>query len=256
MSICYITKDAIFKVESGKENIIILSPTLYWFKRSPIVIKSFKKANTLANSILKDRPKNYDEIKIIKQANDYYFFAYDKKLISDIISKTNLKNPKIYFAQNVFETIEKNIKLDEDKTILVTNNIVVQISTPIDNSPSNSISFKTFIDNYRFKKGYFFISAQQSISNKKQSLITSLYMTLFIVLLAGFAIDLYSNYQEKSAINRSIQSIDFDGKSKYIVKSLIKKWEKKENLKNLRNDALLSAQKSGKKTSILKFEDK
>jgi hypothetical protein len=236
---------------------VILAPNLYWFKRSPIAITNRKKANALAESILKDRPKRFSEIKIIKNGSEYYFFAYDKNSIVGLLQKLGLFDAKLYFAQLIFENCDFNLAIDETKMLSNINTMVVQLSSKTtDSEDGQMVLLDQFVQNFKYKKNHFFLSASASDNQSANKTITNLSIALLLIITVAFALNFYQLYSQNRALDTQIQGVDFDGKNSYVVKSLITKWEEYETTKQNRNQQLQEAAKSGQKSSSMRFEDK
>ncbi len=116
----------------GKVN-VILSPSLYWFKKVSLPLKSVRELKKLLPSIFEDEldDGNYS-YSAYKSGDDFYAFAYDDKLIIDTIVAKGLALSDVagvYFAQSELYNISKSITIDAHKALYVKDGVVIIIPT-------------------------------------------------------------------------------------------------------------------------------
>ncbi|MBU0631596.1 hypothetical protein KKA17_03035 [bacterium] len=110
---------------------VILSPSLYWFKKISLPVKSVRAMNKLLPSVFEDMllEGNYS-YSAYKNGEDFYAFAYDDKAIIKAIADKGISLADVagvYFAQSELNQISKSVALDEDKALYVKDGIVILV---------------------------------------------------------------------------------------------------------------------------------
>ena len=108
---------------------VILSPSLYWVKKISLPIKNVKDAQKLLPSIFEDTlPEGYYNYFVYKKENIFFAFAYEDKIILDLLSEkgisaSNIEN--VYFAQSELSFINGTLKINKTEKICLKDGIVI-----------------------------------------------------------------------------------------------------------------------------------
>lgn len=112
---------------------IILSPALYWVQRVSLPVKSARDARALLPSLFEEvLPEGVYSYSIYKEEDDFYIFAYEDKLIIEMLKEKNVKLSQVqnvYFAQSEFSSLTDAISIDSEYSLVVENKLVVMLPT-------------------------------------------------------------------------------------------------------------------------------
>jgi len=113
---------------------IILSPSFYWVKEQVLPVKYLREVKPLLPSIFEDSvPEgsySYTAFKSKTKENSFVLVAYSDKFILDTLSEIGIKSSQIrhiYLAQNEFDKLEGNYKVDDEHIVVVKDGIVAQL---------------------------------------------------------------------------------------------------------------------------------
>ena len=247
----YIKSDTIGDVVNIDDtlDVIILSPSLYWFEILELPTKSISKATKLANHILSNRPSSYIDISILKKDDKFEVYAYNKKQIEKIVISLNKKSAKIYFASEL--PILDTVLVSKDSTI----ELIPYESTIIeyDNSKSNK-NISTLSEVLQTNKNFKKLKPLFSISNNSTK--STIFMILInLCLFLSISIYTFQQYTNIQKIKSDINSIDTEDRSSYEIKALIKKYTKYEdnNIK-LKKD-LFQTIENNNKFQTIRYQD-
>ena len=110
---------------------IILSPSLYWVKKITLFVKHVREVKKLLPSIFEDiLPEGKYNYSVYKgnTNSEFLIFAYEDKKILDTINKQNIpisNIASIHFAQSELSYLPKAVKINENESIYVKDEIVV-----------------------------------------------------------------------------------------------------------------------------------
>ncbi len=110
---------------------IILSPSLYWVKKITLFVKRVGEVKKLLPSIFEDiLPEGKYNYSVYKgnTNSEFLVFAYEDKKILDTLNKQNISISSIasiHFAQSELSYLPKAIKINENESIYVKDEIVV-----------------------------------------------------------------------------------------------------------------------------------
>lgn len=223
------------------QEVIILSPKIYWYKKCNIPTKNISKAKKIAIHMLSDKPKNFSEIVLYKNANHYDAYAYDMVFVKKIIHEHKYKNPKIYFANQL--ALDENISIDSKKMLCNFNGTMIEVA--YDTSAAKNISeiYLELLENQKYLLGF------EKNNQKTLKFYTSI-LGLYILIVLFYFI---GKIQTNNIISNKIEELDSNSKSAYEIKSLIKKYSKLEkNSNKLKQDIYEEFKKQNINT--LKFE--
>ena len=110
---------------------IIISPTLYWVKKVSLPVKSVREALKLLPSIFEDTiPEANYSYNAYKSGDDFIVFAYEDKLILDLLSEKGIASANIsnvYFAQSELENIEGAVKINDSQSIYMKDGLLILV---------------------------------------------------------------------------------------------------------------------------------
>lgn len=119
-----------FRVTQNKVN-IILSPSLYWFKKLSLPVKSIREFKKLLPSIFEDiLPEGLYSYSAYKNEDEFYAFAYDDQVIINMLEQSGISLSDVagvYFAQSELGDIKQNIAIDEKNALHVKDGVVMFI---------------------------------------------------------------------------------------------------------------------------------
>ena len=110
---------------------IILSPALYWVQRVSLPVKNAREAKPLLQALFEEiLPEGLFSYHVYKDGDDFCIFAYDDKLIIEMLKEKNVKLSQVqnvYFAQSEFASFHNAISVDTEYTLSVENQLVVML---------------------------------------------------------------------------------------------------------------------------------
>lgn len=110
---------------------LILSPSFYWVKHVTIPIKSSSELKKFLPSLFEDTlPQGKYSYYAYPDGDAYLAFAYDDKMILDMLSKKGINSEQInrvYFAQSEFQALQEALAIDEDSALDVEDHVVVKL---------------------------------------------------------------------------------------------------------------------------------
>ena len=145
------------KIPSAKKFYLILSPSLYWFKKESLAISPHQ-AKKIAPSVFEGTvPEGEYSYYVYKHDDEYWFFAYQDKEIIQKLSTLGIKPAqiiKVYPAQVALKDISSPISID-GTTLINENGTIVALppNLPIQSHPlkeeeiffaKNSLPLKTY----------------------------------------------------------------------------------------------------------------
>lgn len=124
-------KSSGYDISKDEKLNIILSPSLYWVKKITQSFKSVRDAKKYLPSIFEDiLPDGNYSYDTYKEGGEFFIFAYEDRVILDILSKFGISSANItniYFAQSEIAHIEGAVKVNEQQSIYVKDDIVVLV---------------------------------------------------------------------------------------------------------------------------------
>ena len=208
------------------ENIVIFSPSFYWYKICDIPTKNLVKAKNIATHMMSDSPTDFKKISLQKKDDKYLVFSYNEETISNVLSDLNIKESKIYFTDQL--NIAESISIDEENYLLKFNDKILQLCNK-DQKITSSLknSYLSVLNNIKpiinLKK-----------DSRKNFILTNISVSILFIYVLLFGFDKINSLSD---INNNATKLDTYGKSYYEIKSLIKKYKKLENNSNkMKND--------------------
>ncbi|MBL0707758.1 MAG: hypothetical protein JJW00_01775 [Sulfurimonas sp.] len=201
--------------EDVLDDVVILSPSLYWYMLCSIPTRSMQKAKKIAQHIMSHRPSHFEEIVLYKLENNYDAYAYDKSVVKSILKELNLKNPKVYFANQL--KLDAQTAIDDDNALYKFGDRVMEYVIEED-IPESSLreNYKELLVGQKHIKLF-----EKSGKNNKTFLLASL--ALFVLYIAAFSFD---RLKTLSHIDAELAGLKTEDRSFYEMKSLIKKYKK------------------------------
>jgi hypothetical protein len=227
-----------------EEDVVILSPSLYWFKICTIPTKKYAKAKNIAMHMMSERPEKFSDFILYKKNDLYDAYAYDKAMLKNLLKELGLKNPKVYFANQLH--LSDALSIDEQNMLYNFNQRVMQTKIT-NNKPLESLveNYTKLLDGEKPIKS--FVKSDQ---NQTKMLIGIL--GLFFLYIVLFSFDKINTL---SIINDEFASIKNQDKSFYEMQSLIKRYTKLENKSLKLKKELKNALKSKNLKSIVYEND-
>jgi len=212
-------------LELDKQVNIILSPSLYWVKKLSLPIKSVREVKKLLPSIFEDSISGGEySYEAYKAGDDYFVFAYEDKRILELLKEKNISPSsvkKIYFAQSELSDITKPLKIDDEFSLAIQNDIVLLL-------PNGFIQDAQEINlsNIKHSKYNITLTSYSHIVNKKTLYSLSAILVGFIGLVFGEYM-LYSNKVQKVDNQKSEVFTKYSLKpTMFQNNSLLKKYNK------------------------------
>jgi len=221
------------------DDIVVLSPAMYWFKICEIPTKSMSKAKKIATHMMSDKPDDFDTIELFYKTDFYHAYAYDKKSIKTLLKKLGIKNPKVYFANQLHLT--ELTAIDDETNLYKFNQRVIEAHAT-SQKPSKSL----FNDYKELLQGE---KPMRSFENDDSSLkrVLSLSASLFLLYIMLFTFDKVSIL---NAIQHETESLNTQNRSFYQIKSLIRKYTKLDKNSKKLKEKLTQALKDEKLKSL------
>lgn len=201
--------------EDVSEDIIILAPSFYWYKLCSIPTRSFSKAKNIAQHMMSQRPAEFVEIILYKNNDDYDAYAYDKSFVKNLLKDVALKNPKVYFANQL--QIEEAVSIDGQRSLYKFNERVM-CSASTANKPAYSLveKYAELLHGQKYLKAF-----EKQSSNNNFYFVASL--ALFALYIVFFSFD---KMQTLRNVENELESLQTQDRSFHEIRSLIRKYEK------------------------------
>ncbi|WP_373035033.1 hypothetical protein [Sulfurimonas sp.] len=196
-------------------DIVVLSPAMYWFKVCEIPTKSMAKAKKIAMHMMSNKPDNFDDIELFHKTDFYHAYAYDKKSIKFLLKELGLKNPQVYFANQL--QLTDFIAIDDETNLYKFNQRVIE-SHATTEKPSKSLltHYEELLQGE--KPILSFESGDRSLKT-----VLSLSAGFFLLYILLFTFDKVSIL---SSLENEMESLNIQNRSFYQIRSLIKKYTK------------------------------
>lgn len=209
MALFYIRENETITKEREKD-IVVVSPTMYWYAHAEFPTKSLSKARKLADAFLDSRPGSYQTIHVEKSGSGFDCYAYDAQALRARLEELEALDAPVYFLQQFSE--EMPLRIDRLLVADSINGICIEIQDGHRNLPSiESLDFDAV--------------ARPFNERKSGTLSQKLIVTLVALLCVTMLFDLSLRFQKYSAINRAAERDGVD-RSVYELKSLVSRYEK------------------------------
>jgi len=223
-----------------EDDVIILSPSMYWFKVCAIPTKNYSKAKKIALHMMSEKPSHFNEIELKRQEKDYHAYTYDKKSVKGIVKGLNLQNPKVYFANQLH--LSEMVGVDKESFVYSFNERVMQASIG-EHKPRLELteSYKELLEGEKPLSGF-------EKQTQKTNILSVSIVALFLLYIILFSID---KLQTISSIDEQLASMKTE-RSFYEIKSLIKKYKKLEkSSQKIKKDLTDALKKSDLKKVVI-----
>ena len=205
---------------------IILTPEFYTVKRESLPVQYTYQAKRIAPSLfngLLDSAEGYEYF-VSKDNDRWLFIAYNMEEIKNFLISKNINIEyisKVYFAEQMVESFNVPIALDDKKALVNLNGTAVIIPQ---SALTEESTVSTIKSNNRPKSGIN-IGASNSFLTTKQSI----YLSLFFILFSFMFIIEGSRYGEDSHIIKKEMNLLLEKypalKSTYTRKNISKKYK-------------------------------
>ncbi|MDF1875387.1 hypothetical protein JHD48_06545 [Sulfurimonas sp. SAG-AH-194-I05] len=224
--------------ETISDDIIILSPSLYWYKKCVIPTRNFSKAKNIALHMVSDKPATFKEVLLYRSENDYDVYAYNKEIVKNLLKKLKLQNPKVYFANQL--TFDGLVSIDSEKNLYKFNDRTMETVANATQKPDTSLtqSYKELLNEQSHIKLF-----EKSTNNNTSFLVAS--FVFFFLFIVFSSVD---KIQSLNKLDKEFESLQTKDRSFYAIKSLIKKYKKLQSA----SDSLHSKVQNGLKQTNLK----
>ncbi len=218
----YYIKEGGTIVKKRDEDIVVISPSLYWYAHAIFPTKSLLKAKKLADSYLASRPSSYTSIYVEKRGDGFDCYAYSDEQIRSLIKMHTSQNTPAYFLQQLSEQLP--LRIDEKLAADTINKIAIETKESTKSFPSlDSLDFCSVAKPFNR-------SGSGSLQKKMVVLV-------FAALITAAAGDLALRYQKLHALSQ-LSTQNTKGKSFYEIKSLVKKYSKTQIEQNRLREAI------------------
>jgi len=211
LALFYIRNENHITIETPKD-MVIISPSLYWYEYVEFPTKSLAKARRLADTFLASRPSSYTEIHVERRGKGFDCYAYDPNRLKTVIDDLSTHHLPHYFLQQLSHQLP--VRIDETLVAELINGIAVEIANPTKELPSiQSIDITTL---------------PKPLNHSQQGhLPKSLSIALIGLFLVSMGLDLTLRYQTLHATQTMVQEIRSE-RSFYEIKSLLKRFQKRQ----------------------------
>ncbi|BDY13462.1 hypothetical protein [Hydrogenimonas cancrithermarum] len=208
MALHYIREDSTVRKER-EEEIVVVSPSLYWYANAKFPTRSLAKARKLADAFLASRPETYRAIFVEKRGESFDCYAYDADLLARRIDETGAKNAPCYFLQQFSEQMP--LRIDDGLVAEKLNGICIEMENENTSLPSlDSLDFPAIA---------------QPCNRAERGGVGRKSLTALVALLAIAALfDLSLRYQSLHAVRKMVDDTRTE-RSLYEIESLVKRYE-------------------------------
>ena len=219
VSLVYIYSNDKYKLfENESKNVVILSPSMYWFKVCEIPTKNIAKAKNIARHIMSDRADGLDDMVLNRVDGGYEVFAYNEKSVLQRLKYLGISEYVLYFAAQLnfdIDSLNGKVAIDNENILCVVSNRVLEFPNTESNLPALVDNYHTMLDVVKPA-----IKFEQQTSNVKYVLLTASIFLFGIMLLYSFL-----RYESSKKLEQQISLLS-KNKSFYEIKSLIRKYER------------------------------
>jgi len=208
---------SIVQYKDGKD-IVVLSPSLYWYKKLQIPTKNINKATKIASNILNDRPNFYNTLILKKEKDGYGVYGYNQKDVEQLLSNNKDKKLKVYFANEI--GITQPLMIDEKIYLYPHGDDVVEIFEEIE----CETKLEDFLKDKPIPKPIL------NISNNQASGVVIMWIVAILIFIS-FVFFSFDKLNTINSIKTQIDTINYDDKSGYEIKALISKYKKIKDTK-------------------------
>ena len=210
----YIKKDGIEKIGDSNCDVAIISPSLYWYVNKNFPFDNKRKIKNIILKNAKSSLPNANNVFIYKNSDNYLGFAYDKKNLTKIFEKSNLKIEKLFFSTTLFKNNKTDLKIKDKLFLNALGDTFYESEKPL-NENIVSLNMVNFI-NLKYEK---IIKSDNS----------NLFLILLILIVLSFFSNIISWSDSFQEIEEKSKKITIDG---YSSSALIKKYQNIEKIQN------------------------
>ncbi len=216
MSVIYINREKKRIIIPEHRNIVVLSPTFYWYK--PIELNlSKRKIKKLLPSLMSEKPQNLSKTHIIKTENGFLLFAFDETLFASLTEEFD--DHYFIFAQSYFKNIKTSVQLNEETVLLAINGIIFESSKElITDSPREAIH--NYIYEFDKKEFIYIPKASNEITSNFWKVLIAATIIMALAMSTKKYIEIAKISGEASALSSSEDS--------FTQKALFEKYKKTE----------------------------
>jgi len=222
-------------VQEREDEIVVVSPSLYWYGHAKFPTRSLGKARRLADAFLDARPPSYTTIHVEKRAGGYDCYAYDAQELTHKIVEAGAQKAPAWFLQQLRSQTPLRIK--EGLVAESINDVVVEI-------PDERRSLPTLasIDVPRVAKPFLRPAGEGSTKG--------LFYAVAGLLAVVMVLDLGLRLQKYSAIRHAYDTLG-GARSLYEIQALVKRYEKEAAAQErLRAELAKALEKNGLKRVV------
>ncbi len=200
------------------DDVIILSPSLYWYKLCSIPTRNQIKAKKIAQHMMGQKPAHFSEMLLYKNDDKYDAYSYDKSMVKSLLKSLNLKNPKVYFANQL--QLQEKVAIDDKTALYAFGDRVMEYELGEQKLSHNlKQMYGELLRGAKHIKIF-----EKSANNNNTFLLLSLGFFLLYVVL--FSVDKLATL---SKLDEQLASLQTNDRSFYEMKSLTKKYKKLES---------------------------
>ncbi len=227
------------KIEKRGAYSLILSPEFYWIKKVSLPVKKEREALKLAPSVFEGfLPAGEFAYEVRQGADGFIMIAYDKKQINRELEKiiTHKGDIKaLYFAQDALGFISACVEVNDHAALSNMDGIIIQVPRACTNTDTslNQLLEKAALGKRRVKLSSF---DSELFSLADMKIVATIFGLLFFAFLSEYiAYKKATDSLDKKRVE-IIERYDLPRTSiqlKSIKKSLVKKFKKQKNLRDM-----------------------
>ena len=115
--------------KKGEKFTIVLSPSLYWVKKTALPVKSVREVKKLLVSLFEDSlPQGHYSYTAHKSGDEFLLFAYEDKKILALLNAKGINRAdihSIHFAQSEFTTLEGALSINATQSMYKKDGLLV-----------------------------------------------------------------------------------------------------------------------------------
>ena len=216
---------------------LILSPSLYWFRKESLPAKTVFQARKLAPSVFDAiLPKGNYSYHVLKREGSFWLFAYSEEQISETIRQAGIRPADIrhvYFAQTECTALQAPLKVGEHKVLSSVDGVVTELPAKY---AVNAEEAQRFFASHERKGPIVGISLYRSaLLDKKQfkrlTAVSGLFLVLYGVEYFMAQKHLGAVEAEKESIMKTYRLPQTSFERNGILSALEKKQQRQERLR-------------------------
>jgi len=190
--------------------------------------------------MMSEAPSSFKELALVRCKDGYEAFAYDESTIRQSIKALHVRNPKIYFADQL--RINECVKIDNKNYLFPFNSKIIELQE-VREAVNNTLesSYNLFLE----KEKPIINLDQNSKSNNTLVSVATVLLLLYMVIFS------FDKISAMRAIDKKSDAQLTGNKTFYEIKSLIKKYKKLDDGKITMQEELVNHLKKDQVKSLV-----